>query len=330
MDKVSVILLQWNNAEYTIACLKSLEKIDYQNFEVIIVDNDSDPSQVRAVRDAFLFNKNENLAGERVYEAFRSEKRQGWFLVVAKGNYGFSGGNNIGIEMSLARGADYVLLLNNDTEVAPDFLDKLVEAGKKDENIGMLTPKIYYYSDKNTLWFAGGRIDYIPPFGRHFGLGEEDKGQYDKADFQKSDFLSGCAILVKREVIEKIGFMPEDYFLYFEDVDWSFAARKAGYKIGIVPAARIWHKVKRPARELEETASYKVDTPLYITYTYRNMLLYLQRHGSLPQKFLTYLWLIFFSLKQAVKLLISSKRIYALNFFKGVKMYCAGEFGKIK
>lgn len=336
MPKVAIVVLQWNNADYTVDCLKSLEKIDYPDAEIIVVDNNSNLSEVKKLRDIFLFKKSEDFfgknltkTGKRVAEFLTSEKHKNWFLVFLRDNYGFSGGNNVGIELAIERGAEYVLLLNNDTEVAPDFLDKLIEAGERDKNIGMLAPKIYYYSDKNILWFVGGKLTYAPPFGLHIGLDEEDKGQYDKANFLPSDFLTGCAILAKREMIKKIGLMPEDYFLYFEDVDWSVAAKKAGYKIGVVPPARIWHKVKRPKEELESAGLYKVGSSLYITYTYRNLLLYLARHGGLPQKFFTYLWLIFFVLKQATKLLIPSKRTYSKGFFKGVKMYFTGRFGKI-
>lgn len=336
MPKVIIVLIQWNNAAYTIDCLKSLEKIDYPNYEIIIIDNNSRDNDFEKLREVFLFS--EKTGGEtadltktreRIGSVFQSGERPSWLLVRARDNYGFSGGNNIGIELGLNRGTDYILLLNNDTEVRPDFLTKLTEAGENNPVIGMLSPRIYYYSDPDVIWFAGGRLTYAPTFGLHIGLGEKDNGQYQGTAILPSEFLTGCALFVRRETIEKIGFMPEDYFLYFEDVDWSVSAKKAGYKIGVVPSSRVWHKVKREKEELDGAAAYKEGTPAYVLYTYRNMLLYLRRHGSAPQKILTWLWLILFLAKQAIKLAFPSRRNYAAGVFRGVGMYLKGEFGKI-
>ena len=172
--KVFIIILNWNNWPDVKECLESLKNNDYPNYEVVIVDNDS---------------KEKPQASDGVKVIYNNK------------NLGFSGGNNVGIKYALKQDTDYILLLNDDTIVTPDFLSKMVKAAESDSKIGMVGSKIYFYKDRNKLWFAGGIINWLYNKGEMKGYNEIDKGQYDQPDIQESSYLTGCCLLVKRMVM---------------------------------------------------------------------------------------------------------------------------------
>lgn len=209
--KVFIIVLNYNGGKLTENCLKSLRMVDYPNFQVVVVDNNSSDDSVVMIENKFPEVK----------------------VIKNKENSGFAGGNNIGIDFALKNGADYVLLLNQDTEVEPDFLDKLIEEGEKDEKTGLLSPLIFWKRNKQ-VWFSGGRIDWLNMKTFH---------QFDlvKGKAQETSFLTGCSLLIKRAVLETIGLLDDNFFLYWEDVDYSVRAKKAGFKIKVVPKSVIYH-----------------------------------------------------------------------------------------
>lgn len=245
MSRVFIIVLHYKNWKDTNECLKSLDKLDYDNFKTIVVDND-------------------------------------------KENPGFAGGMNIGIKKALKQKADYILLLNNDTIVDKNFLKELVKVGKSDKEIGILGP-------------IGGKINWLYTKGIHIT--------------KNNDYISGVCMLVKRSVIKKIGLMPEEYFLYFEDVDWCLRARKAGYKCVLVPEAKIWHKV---------SSSTKAESFSYIYYHFRNGLLLAKRHAPFFIKLLAY----FVSFLVYFKQLIKSPSKWTKAIKLGIKDFYKGRFGK--
>jgi GT2 family glycosyltransferase len=216
---VYIIVLTWNGREDTLACLASLASITYANARVLLVDNASTDGTVEAVRSR--------------YPAVE--------LLVNPENYRFSGGNNRGIELAMKRGARYILLLNNDTVVKEDFLDRLVEGAEDDPAIGMASPKILYHADPGRIWYAGAWLCWWMGSYAHKGVREEDRGQYDLPG--RTDLITGCCALVRREVVESVGMFDEAYFIYGEDVDWSVRASRARFAIQYVPSAVIWHKV---------------------------------------------------------------------------------------
>ncbi len=162
------------------------------------------------------------------------------FLIKNGKNYGFTEGNNIGMRYAIKKGTDYILLLNNDTVVDPSFLSELVKAAESDLKIGIVGPKIYYYDNPKMIWFAGGKISMWRCNTWHTGKGEIDDGKYDS--FQDVDYITGCALLVKKQVIENIGLLDTDYLSYYEDADWCVRAKRQGYEIMYAPKARLWHK----------------------------------------------------------------------------------------
>ncbi len=257
MSRVFIIVLHYKNWKDTNECLKSLDKLDYDNFKTIVVDND-------------------------------------------KENPGFAGGMNIGIKKAFQptagqpqaerQKADYILLLNNDTIVDKKFLKELIEAGESDKEIGILGP-------------IGGEINWLYTKGIHI------------QKTKNIDYISGVCMLVKRSVIEKIGLMTEEYFLYFEDVDWCLRARKAGYKCVLVPEAKIWHKV---------SSSTKAESFSYIYYHFRNGLLLAKRHAPFFIKLLAY----FVSFLVYFKQLIKSPSKWTKAIKLGIKDFYKGRFGK--
>ena len=216
---VFIVILTWNGKDDTLECLRSIRTVTYHNFKTLVVDNASHDGTGKAVSDEFPdvdYILNEN-------------------------NLRFSGGNNVGIRHALESGAEYIMLLNNDTIVDNDFLTRLVEVAQEDQDVGMAGPKIYYHRDPKRIWYAGGKIEWWKGAISHIGVREIDKGQYDRT--AETDYITGCCVLVKRNVIEKIGMLDDAFYIYGEDADWSVRASRAGYRLMYVHSSMIWHKV---------------------------------------------------------------------------------------
>jgi GT2 family glycosyltransferase len=217
--KVSVILVNWNNFKDTAECLESLRKVTYANYEIIVVDNGSVNDDVELLRQEFG-----DLA--KVIESGK--------------NIGFAGGCNLGIKDALARGADYVALLNNDTVVAPDFLDAAVEVAESEDKLGVAGGKIYCYELPQTIWFAGGILNYCTGGTPIKGSGEIDNGQFE--EIAEVDWICGCYMFISREALQAVGLLDERFFFGWEDVDFCRRAARKGFKILFVPGSKIWHK----------------------------------------------------------------------------------------
>jgi hypothetical protein len=230
MTHVGAVIVNWNGKDDTLACLATLKKVkkDGVALTVIVVDNGSTNDSVNVIK-----------------------KAHPWVTLLATGeNLGFTGGNNVGIKKALDLGCDLVWLLNNDTLVHPNVLS-FVDAFK-DERVGIVGSKIYfapgyeYHHDRykedergKVIWFAGGRIDWDNMYASHRGVDEVDRGQYDApAD---TDFVTGCSLIVRREVLDKIGNLDDKYFLYSEDLDFCMRAKKAGWRLLYYPKSIVWH-----------------------------------------------------------------------------------------
>jgi len=245
MPKVSIIIVNWNGLEDTMECLGSLKDIDYPNYEVIVVDNGSQGNEAEVLREKW---------GEYVH------------VIECDKNYGFAGGANIGIRYALrVSKPGYILLLNNDTVVAKEFLTEMVRAAATDARIGMVGPKVCNYYVRDRIDAAGGRINWRFGFGEDIGEGETDRGQFNVA--QEVDFVSGSALLVRSAVIKEIGPLDERFFLYNEDADWCLRAKRAGYKVWFTPAGPVFHKQGASTGRVSKTTLY---------YSHRNRLLLLK------------------------------------------------------
>jgi len=281
--RVFIIVLHYGIQETTYQCLKSLNLLNYPNFEVIVIDND--PKHRLADFD-FPFKITKIVNAE---------------------NLGFSGGNNAGIRYALEKGADYVLLLNNDAKIIDnDFLKNLVLFAEKNDQLGILGPVIYR-ENTNEIHFSGGKINWL----------------YNKAEHRKgkNDYITGACLLIKRRAIEKIGLMPEEYFLYFEDAEWCLRARRAGFLCAVVPRAKIAHKVSENAKEYSFS---------YVYYHYRNGLLFAKRNAPFLIKIIAYKISFFNYLKELIKLIfMPSKRQWAKAAMKGIGDFWKGKTGKL-
>lgn len=217
--KISIIIPNWNGLGFLPDCLKSLAKVYYGNYRIAVVDNGSSDGSVD-----FLKNNFPAVA-----------------VIENKINLGFAAACNQGIKYALGKGADYVLLLNNDTVVAPDFLSKMAEAAEAEEKIGLVGAKIYYFDQPEKIWFAGGKFIRWRASGKHLSWQKNDHPTLSGT--RECDFITGCAVLIKKEVFSQIGFFFEPYFLTVEDLDFSYRAGRAGWKIVTALDAKIWHKV---------------------------------------------------------------------------------------
>jgi GT2 family glycosyltransferase len=258
---VFIIILNWNGWSDTVECLESIYHINYPNYQIIVVDNNSSDDSIKKIIDYtlgklevksnfFKYDPNDKPIETAIYSKEYSEIKK--FsnpheqLILLKNdlNYGFAEGNNIGIEFTLKNlNPDYILLLNNDTVVDKDFLGILVQEGEKDGKIGILGPKMYYYDDPNLIWCIGGKINWKLARGLHVGINEPDIGQYpEKMNF---DYINGSALLIKRNVLDEIGLLDNKFFLYFEETDLALRASKKNYTRVYVPKSKIWHKVSK-------------------------------------------------------------------------------------
>jgi GT2 family glycosyltransferase len=217
---IAVIVLTWNGRDLTLDCLRSLASITTPGVRTLVVDNASTDGTVEAI-----FARH----GDRVT------------ILRNAANLGFAAGNNAGIHRALEDGAAYILLLNNDTLVAPDFLAELLRPMQGDPTVGITAPKIFYAEPRNQIWFAGGEISLWRGTARHIGIRETDRGQHDRP--REIDYATGCALFARREVFERVGDLDPTYRAYFEDADFCLRARAAGFRIRYVPTAKVWHRI---------------------------------------------------------------------------------------
>lgn len=288
---IYIITLNWNGYNDTSELLESLKKINSPEFRVLVVDNNSTGD------DANKLEKN--------YNGFIN-------LIQCDSNLGFAGGNNIGIKQALNENADYILLINNDTIVEPDFLNVLIDKILYEKDIGIVAPKINYYNKPEKVWSAGGKIKKIRSSG--FAIGDIDESKII-ADDRYVDFVSGCCMLIKKEVFQKVGFFDKNFFLYVEDTDFCYRVRKSGFKILLAHSSKIYHKIHN------STQNELQIIPLY--YTTRNRL-YLAKKNFPSFLFLT---LLYISVSMFIKSIywfllgrkknISSVKLAFKDFFRG-------------
>ncbi len=300
---VFLVILNWKRPDLTLACLESVMALDYPKecLHIVVVDNASGDDSVALIRDAFpevsVLANNENL--------------------------GFAGGNNVGIDFAMIHGADYILLLNNDTVVAPDLVSRLIAVGESDAAIGVVTPTILYYDDPERIWCAGAAIDW--KMGTTQRLRSDLLFDMNSVNLEDVDFASGCAICVKRSAIERCGNMDSRFFLYYEETDWCVRIRRAGFRCVLVASAKVWHKV---------SSSVEDSSPLQVYYMTRNRLLFLEK--SLPA------WLSSWSilsviLRELLFVLIATikpsnhrKVIQRWARLKGIYDYVRRKFGRVR
>jgi GT2 family glycosyltransferase len=297
---IYVIVLSWNGKDDTMGCLSSLESAVSDRVRVLVVDNASTDGTYEAVRENFPWA-----------EILRNEE-----------NLGFPGGNNVGIRYALEEGAEYVVLLNNDTVVDREFVAALLEAAKTDPRAGFLSSKIYYFDPPDVLWFAGGKFSVATGRSLHIGYGEKDTGQYD--EIREIERSCGCSMMVTRRLLEEVGLMEEKLFLYGEEVEWMLRALKKGFRALFVPGSKVWHKVSVKSEGERSGRSYY--------YAARNTLYILKTNA--PYRFFLFNWT-----RALVVVILFFLSIFRLNMLKwpsirsiaiGAFDYVRGNMGKRK
>ncbi len=331
--RVSIVILNWNGWKDTIECLESLFRIEYDNYDVIIVDNASKDDSLKKLKEYAKRNiaisstffdylpDNEPIEvleftrAETEREIDESEKntemptKKRMIIIKNDKNDGFAEGNNIGIRYAKNTfNPEYFLLLNNDTVVHSEFLSELVTVAEGDQYSGFVGPKVYYYDKKNTIQFTGGGDIYLSK-GRtpRIANGEKDNGQYDRT--YEVGFVGGSCLLCKREVVDKIGLMDPKYFLYFEETDWCLRGKKAGFKSVYAYRARIWHKGGSSSGGATEAF-----------YLARNVFYFMRKHANKQQyrSFLVYFFGYRFWFTSGVYLVYRRNLKSLASFYRGV------------
>ncbi len=242
---VYVVTLNWNRRDDTLEFLDSFTRLTYPRYRLLVVDNGSTDGSVEAIAARFP-DVEQVLAGR---------------------NLGFAAGANLGLRQAMDRGADFVFVANNDTTIAPDALDLLVEAAVPGD-VGVVGPKIYYAGDPQRIWSLGA--------WRH-GLTLEitgcRRGQLDTdldGEPFEVDFVTGCGMLIRRRCLEGVGLFDERFFMYYEDSDYCLRVRSAGYRVLVVPRARMWHKVA--------TSSGGSDSPMERYHMAKSSVVFFRKH----------------------------------------------------
>lgn len=245
---VNVVILNWNQTALTLGCLASLSKLNSISGDsrIVVVDNASLDDVVGLVQERYpsvtLVKNNENL--------------------------GYAGGNNVGIRHALDNDVEWVCILNNDVTVASDFLEILLATAQAHPNVGVVTPLVAEMADRGRVWALGSAVNNATGAVTRLHAREPVARWLDQPPFEV-DIASGAAMLVKREVLERVGLMDEDFFLYYEETDWCMRIRQAGYRILAVPTSVVWHKV---------SATLGTTSPIIDYYMLRNHLRLIARH----------------------------------------------------
>lgn len=292
---VSIVSVQYGHPDVTIEMVKSLRKITYPNIEIIIVDNDSPDEHPEIVKEE---------CPEIIY--IESDK-----------NLGFAGGNNLGFRKAKGK---YILMLNNDTEVEPHFLEPLVNKMENNSKIGIVSPKIRFYHTPDTLQYVGYEpINPITQRGGAKGFGKKDTGQYEED--AEASYGHGAAMMIPIEVIKKVGLMADLFFLYYEELDWAHRIRDAGYKIFYVHNSLIYHK--------ESISTGGRVSPLKAYYLTRNRILYMRRNFRGFTFFLAILYQLFVAVpKNAFMYALKANIKYIRAYSIGVMWHAVHMFDK--
>ena len=291
--KLSIITVNYNGLKDTYELIDSIPFND--SMEVIVVDNASVQDEATSIQKKY----------PRV-RVIRSEK-----------NLGFAGGNNIGIK---AASGKYIFLVNNDT-VFKDFnIQSLIDRLESSPKIGVVCPKIRFSWGNNPIQFAGYTpLSQVTVRNKSIGFGEEDRGQYNIP--HSTPYAHGAAMLIKRDVIDKVGLMPECFFLYYEEIDWSMIITRAGYEIWYEPSCTIYHK---------ESKTTGQNSPLRTYYITRNRLLLVKRNWEGITKYISYFYLFFLvAPRDIIKNTIKGHFIHVKAIIKGICDYNNSQFSAL-
>lgn len=259
--KVFVLTLNWNGKKWLGDCLLSILAMDYPNFEVVVIDNGSKDGSVEFVRERF----------------------PGAYLILNGENLGYSLGFNRGLEYAYAQGADYFLIMNNDTVIDSHALSALVETALERERAGFVTGKVYFYDQPDVFQSVGKEEHPILWNGRHIGSGERDTGQYENVE--ERAFIDDVFVLVNRQLYEEVGGFDPQFFLSEEEYDWQARAKKKGWRFYYTPRAKLWH--------LGSMSMGGIGNPIARYFEVRNLIIVMIFHAGLLRFLKFYFWTAF-------------------------------------
>ncbi|MFQ5640712.1 MAG: glycosyltransferase family 2 protein, partial [bacterium] len=258
--KVALVIVNWNKKQDVLDCLQSIQSLEYCNYKTFVVDNNSSDGSVDAIRENFANIK----------------------IICNPENLGGSGGFNRGIEAAGSIEPDYFYLLDNDVILDSGALSSLVDFLEKNKRAGIAGSKIYTFSDPDVIWCLGGRINWWQGKTIHISAGEKDKGQFQKPI--EVDYVPACSLLVRHEVVEKVGMLDERFFVYGDDADFCTRVKRAGYKVLCVPFSKIWHKASNSKGNV---------SPFILYYYFRNNLLFMKKNAQRLQRQIFALFFLF-------------------------------------
>lgn len=294
MKTVAVLLVNYNGINDTIECINSLLKSQTAaNIRIVIVDNASKNDEAGTL--------------EKLYPDVH--------IIKSKENLGFGGGNNLGIKYLMDQDIDYILMLNNDTIVAEDMIDKLISA---DNGRCVCLPKMYYYDYPETIWYGGGYINKATGNAKHFQMNCIDKNSKDET-VMSCTFACFTCVLIRKDIIKDVGLFDEDYFIYCDDTDYSLRLLENSINILYIPSAHLWHKVSKSSGGLGSAAS-----EYYIT---RNRFIYLKAH----KKYFAFSAFTFSLISRYIRIAqyaVLGRKNWR-SIYKGIKDYFKGVRGRV-
>ena len=282
---ISIVTLTWNTTEVTCDFLRSLnEHGTYRNLEVIVVDNGSkeDPTPV--------------------FKAIYPDVK----VILNGRNLGFTGGNNVGIR---AAKGDFLFIVNNDTEVTPGLLEGLLEIFAQYPDAGIVSPKFHYFFHKGTIEYAGyNTVNIFTGRNGRIGCREQDQGQYNEV--KVTNYAHGGGMMVPRKIIDEVGGLPEDFFIYYEEFDWCDQIKRKGYKVYYQPKSLIYHK---------ESMTTGKSSPFKTFYHTKNRIYYMRRNAPRVGLLVFYAYFTFITIpKNTLTFLIKGKKAHLRSFWKGI------------
>jgi GT2 family glycosyltransferase len=282
--KIFLIILNWNGKEVLKECLESIEKIDYPNYEVIVVDNGSMDGSQKMMKENFPY-----------VHLIENEK-----------NEGVAEGQNIGIRYALEKGTDYVFITNNDVTLDKNILKELLKGAESDDEVGIVGPIVYWADDPNRIQSGGGMINWKKGKGYHLKADEIDKGQHSVKDV---DYVG--SVFVSSDTLRKIGFYNSKYFAYWEDAELCTRVKKAGYKVVCVSDAKIWHKGSYTTGKISGFYEYHMA---------RNRFWFMKQHATRRQylSFLLYFFGFEFWFTSGIHIIYHKNINVFIAFFRGV------------
>lgn len=269
--KISVIIATYNAEKYIANCLNSLMKQTYGSFNIILVDNNSTDKTIEIIEKFQRNNKNVLLMKKSI-------------------NLGFAKANNAGLKKAIKDGSDYFLLLNQDTIVQPNLLNKGIYYLKKLKNIGALSPKILIKKNKR-IWWIGTKLLNIRDLFKYGKLGisihiNKEKKDYKLKSIREVEAINGCSLFLKKEVVKNIGYLDESFFMYGEDIDYSIRLKKEGYSLYVIPGTIVFHDVDLEKEGIKN--SFNKSMKRYSTHV-KSSLKIIVKHFSI---FYLFIWML--------------------------------------